>query len=228
MPFDQSTITAVRAARHDASLFVSWESTAPEGTAFQVYVARRLVAHGPGRSALLPWPPTAVAIDVGAVDPGEELADLSGTLPAPAGTGDRIRLTWLGGSYLDPTIRGYRIYGEATAGGGINYTAPVGTVAAYGAGLATDGFGLGGFGSGGFGSGAASYSWTSGPLGSGTWHFAILPYDDAGNEGTAVVVSATVSAPPAPPAADANGKRLTYVYNSVSRIVTLSWLPSPG
>ena len=70
---------------------------------------------------------------------------------------------------------------------------------AYTAGILTDGFGYGGFGLGGFGSASASYSWTSEPLGSGAWHWAVLPFDAAGNQGTAVTVEVLVQVPPLPP-----------------------------
>ena len=48
----------------------------------------------------------------------------------------------------------------------------------------TDGFGFGGFGYGGFGQAAGTYTWTSNPLSSGNWSYAVVPYDSAGNVGT--------------------------------------------
>jgi hypothetical protein len=100
-------------------------------------------------------------------------------------------------------------------------------VLAYTPGIYTDGFGYGGFGEGGFGSAAGSYSWTSQSLAGGDWSFSIVPYNAAGNEGAAVVGSATISAPPNPPAMNALGKRLTVSYNATTHEATLTWLASP-
>lgn len=228
MAFDDTVISGISARPFDADLFLSWASSAPAGTTFQVYVDNLFTWHGTDLACVLPLPTARVRIDVGAVADGEATTDFSASLPAPAGTGSRARLTWTGGSYLDPDgdLLGFNVYGEATPGGGIAYGTALGFVAAYPGGVATDGFGLGGFGSGGFGSGAGAYSWTSDPLTSGTWNFGVKALGAAGNEGTAVTTSVAISVPPAPPAANANGKRLTYTY--LSGTVTLNWLASPG
>lgn len=228
MPFDDSVISDISARPFDADLFLSWSSSAPAGTTFQVYADGVLSWHGAELSCVVPLPSHRVRVDVGAVAAGEGKTDFSAGLTPPPGTGSRARLTWTGGNYLDPdgSLRGFHIYGEATPGGGIAYGTPLGFVAAYPGGRGTDGFGMGGFGSGGFGSGSGSYSWTSDPLISGTWNFGVKPVGTAGNEGTATTASVAISVPPAPPAADANGKRLTYTY--LSGTVTLNWLASPG
>lgn len=228
MAFDQSVITAVSTTRDDASLVLAWETTAPAGTVFHVYLGGRLAWHGTGTSCHLPWPDGRTQVDVGAVADDEELTDLSASLPAVPGTGSRVRLTWRGGTYLGPDLESFRVYGETTPGGGIVYSTPLATVPAKTAGLDAGGFGMGGFGSGGFGSAAGTYGWTGDPLTSGTWSFAVKPVDSAGNEGPAATDSVTVTVPPLPPARDADGKRLTYEYDSGSGIVTLNWLASPG
>lgn len=228
MAFDQSTITAASAVVHGTDLLVSWSSSAPAGTTFQVYVGRRLAWSGRARSCVLPMPQVRVAVDVGAVGPSEGSTDFSGSLPsAPA---SHAQLTWTAGAYLAGSLplAGFHIYGEATPGGGIVYSTPLATVAAYPAGVRTDGWNQGGYDTGGYGSIPGSYSWTSGPLAGGTWAFAVKPYDAAGNEGTAATTSVVIAAPPRPPAANAAGKRLTYVYNATTRIATLSWLASPA
>jgi hypothetical protein len=230
MAFDQSTITEANATRSGASLVVSWTSTAPAGTVFQVYLGGKRVWSGTARRVSLPAPARSSRVDVGAVGPTEGRTDFSGSLPAMAGGGDRVILAWKGGDYLSPAdgVTAYRVFGEATPGGGISYAGPVATIAVGAGGSATAGFGMGGFGSGGFGQAQSSYSWESGPLTSGTWHWAIAAIDAVGNVGTTTTVSATITAPPGPPAANADGKRLTFSYDQTSRVATLGWLPSPG
>lgn len=240
MAFDQSTITAVLAEAAGPGLLVSWTSTAPEGTAFQVYLAGRLAWSGPARSVELPAPPHRVTIDVGAVAPGEERSDFSADLPARPGVGERPFLAWRGGTYLSPTLAGFNVYQGASPGAAVDYTTPVGTGAAYAAGEPTDGFGLGGFGLGGFGEADASYSWTGPPLPPGTWHFGVKPFDSAGTEGAASEVAVAISGPPRPPAPDASGQRLTYTYTRggfgqdgfgagdyAAPTLTLNWLAPP-
>ena len=119
MPFDQSTITEVKPPVWDGSaLHLEWTSTAPAGTVFQVYVGRALAWHGTGRWVAIPMPSSRVRIDIGAVGPGEETTDFSAVLPAAPS--DRAQLSWLGGSYLDPTgnddVAGFWVYGEPVPG----------------------------------------------------------------------------------------------------------------
>ena len=118
MPFDQSTITEVKPPVWDGSaLHLEWTSTAPAGTVFQVYVARALTWHGTARWVAIPMPSSQVRIDIGAVGPGEETTDFSAVLPGAPG--DRAHLSWLGGSYLDPSgnddVAGFTVYGEPVA-----------------------------------------------------------------------------------------------------------------
>src|SRR5207245_1178859 len=123
-------------------------------------------------------------VDVGTVDADEATADFSASLPAAAGLSSRARLSWLGGTYLDTTgrddIRGFRMYGPAAPGGPVDYTTVLATIPAYPGGWISDGFGQGGFGQGGFGRAATAYRWESGPLASGIWTLAVVPYDSAG------------------------------------------------
>ena len=73
------------------------------------------------------------------------------------------------------------IYQSSAANAPVSYAAPVANLAAYPGGWISDGFGQGGYGQGGFGRAASSYQWTSDPLSSGVWQFAVVPYDKAGN-----------------------------------------------
>jgi hypothetical protein len=228
MAFSQTTITDARAARDGADIVLSWTSTAPAGTLFQVYVSSVLAWHGTARSCVLPAPPAgqSARIDVGAVAADEGLTDFSADLPAPAGGGDRVRLDWIGGLYLGADLAGYRVYSGTAPGGAVSYTTPVATITAYTQGIVSEGYGDGGYGDGGYGDGSSNYSWTSGPLAGGTWNFAVRPFDVVGNEGTTSTFSAVIDAPPPPPAANATGKRLTYSYNSSTHVATLAWLAS--
>jgi hypothetical protein len=229
--FDQSSITEVRPPVWDGSaVHLEWTSTAPSGTVFQVYVARSLVWHGTSTWVAIPMPSSQVRIDIGAVGPGEAATDFSALLPAAPN--DRARLSWLGGTYLDPTgnddVSGFEVYGEVLPGSGIDFQNTLAEITAYPGGILTDGFGLGGYGQGGFGRSASAYSWTSQALQSGAWSFAVVPVDAAGNQGAPSLTSVTILAPPRPPAAFPDGSRLIYTYNPSARTLTLFWQPSPA
>ena len=96
--------------------------------------------------------------------------------------------------------------------------------------LINDGFGKGGFGEAGFGRAATRYEWRSEPLASGTWQFAVLPFNAAGDtRGTPRSVSVTIVAAPRPPAVGPDGSRLTGLYSGpTGRRLTIQWLPSPS
>jgi len=228
MAFSQATITDQAVARHDAEVRISWTSSSAEGTMFQVYLNRSLAWHGTARSASLPMPTSddkAVWVDIGTVGSAEGFTDFSSSLPAIPGGGNKALLTWVGGTYLDDDIAGFKVYQSSVAGGAVSYTTAVADVPAYIQGQITDGFGMGGWGLGGWGLGSASYSWLSGPLTGGVWTFGIKPYDTAGNLGTTQEVPVTISAPPNPPAANSAGQRLTYTVSGGN--LTLHWLASP-
>jgi hypothetical protein len=229
--FDQSTITDIKTPVWDGSaLHLEWISTAPAGTIFQVYVAQALAWQGTSRWVAIPMPSTRVRIDIGAVGPGEGTTDFSAQLP-PAFS-DRARLSWIGGTYLDATgnndVVAFRVYGESSPGSGIDYGQSLAELNAYPGGIVTDGYGLGGFGQGGYGRASSSYHWTSPPLASGTWAFAIVSTDTAGNMGAPVVSTVAISTPPRPPASFPDGSRLDYSYDSSTRRLSLKWQASPG
>lgn len=227
MAFSQATISDVQIARAGAELLVSWTSSTPDPVTFQVYLDHVLAWSGPSRSVTLPMPPGRVAVSVATVAADEAETDFSGSLPAlvlPFQT-----LTWEGGTFLSPDLAGFHIYGEPTAGGGIDFTDVLATVAAYPGGVVTDGYGMGGYGHGGYGRSASVYSWQTPALGNGVWTFAVAPFDAAGNEdATPATVAVTITAAPRPPAAAANGARLSYVWNPTTHVATLTWLASPA
>lgn len=218
MSFSQATIRDVTIGRRDAELAVSWVSSSASGTWFQVYVDGDLAWYGTARTCLLPHPSQAsrgqsIRIEVGTVAAAEVQDDFSASLPAAIGGGQRVTLSWIGGTCLAADIEGFHVYQGTTAGGAVDYSAPVATIAAYPQGVLMDGFGMGGFGDPGFGCIASSYAWTSKPLTPGTWNFAVKPFDLAGNEGSATTSSATVAGPLRPPARDTNGRRVAYTLN---------------
>jgi hypothetical protein len=208
-----------------SQVFLSWTSSAPAGTWYQVYLNQALSWHGQATSCWLPVPSGAVHVDIGAVGAGFEQVDFSGVL-AP-GIKRRAELVWLGGGFEGPDIAGFRVFGSPDAGGPIDYTTVLADITAYPGGIATDGFGLGGFGLGSFGSAPGSYSWISGPLCYGPYQFAVVPYDAAGNLGTAATTSLTIVAPPFPPGLYPDGvTRLTYTTIAGPEAV-LRWNASP-
>jgi hypothetical protein len=224
--FDDSSITDIQHGRAGTNFVVSWTSTAPVGTTFQVYRRRSLAWSGTSRSCVLPWPTVKGTTIVGTVDPSERTTDFSATLPAEL---DTATVTWFGGTYLSPSIVGFRVYASTAPGGAVDYATPIATVPAYPGGLVLDGFGLGRFGKGGFGLAESAYTWTTDPLANGVWTFAVAPYDAAGNElPSPGEVTLTIAAPPAPVAPDGRGVRLSYTYDPVLFKVTLGWLASPG
>ena len=136
-------------------------------------------------------------------------------------------MSWLGGTYQAADIAGFHVYGEPTSSAGIDYSTVVATVPAYVAGIITDGFGYGGYGQGGYGAAAGSYTWTSPPLTSGTWHWAVKPYDSSGNEGPAQITAVSITAPPRAPAPFPDATRLRYAYSKLTHQATLTWYASP-
>lgn len=247
MAFDQTTITSIGQPTYSGGLmFVSWTTTSPSGTWFQVYLDQELSWFGQTTSTRLPVPTASpVRIDVGAVLPGEEQTDFSSSLPAAALK--FAELTWIGGLWEAMDLAGFKVYGSDgpttfSAGGfgddgfgdggfgvggaaEIDFTNELADITAYPGGLTMDGFGLGGFGLGGFGLSSSSYTWISGPLTSGVWEFAVLPYDAAGNLGEARFTSVTICVPPGAPGLFSDGTRLHYFYSALTHAVTLTWNP---
>ncbi len=229
MPFDPSPISDLQAKSLTDRLVISWTSTAPAGSTYQAYQDRSLVWYGTETTCRLNLPSSRTWIDVGVVGSGESLTDFSGSLDSAPTT--RATLTWKGGTYLDPTITSFQIFGSLAPGQPVSMTRLLATVPAYDAGIVTDGYGLGGYGEGGFGQSASTYTWTSEPLSPGVWSFAVQSVDQSGLTSMTATTTVTIAGPPnapAPnPASNPPGQRLTYVYNLASRVVTLNWLAIP-
>lgn len=229
MGLDLTTITSYAPPVYDhGQVFLSWTSTAPAGSWYQLYLAADgawgLAWWGQKLSATVAAPPAVESFIVGTVPAGEEQTSFASSLPpVPL---RQVTLTWLGGTFEAVDLAGFNVYGETVAGAGINFGSPLATITAYAAGIVTDGFGLGGFGLGGWGESAGQYTWTSNTLTSGTWHYAVLPFDTAGNLGAAATTSQTIAVPPSAPPIDAFGRRLEYTYNPSTFEATLTWLAS--
>jgi hypothetical protein len=238
MPFDQSTTSNVVIQADGSDLLIAWDSVAPVGAVFQVYVDHRLSWFGTTRWCHVPgtgrprgqntW------VDVGTVEDHEVHQDFSGRLASLEKSGDVVELTWSGGTYLDPSgrddIQGFRVYASGRPGVVVDLGKPVADVQAYPGGWISDGYGLGGFGQGGFGRSACSYIWRTTGLPAGLWQFRIVPYDRSGTERCAgETVSVDVRAVPLPPGCGGNGRRLAYSYSGpATRRVTLLWSASPS
>jgi len=226
--FSQIYITSVNPpVQNGSQLLLSWTSDAPAGLWYQVYVNDSLSWYGTGLTASVPLPVHVSRIDIGTVAAANRAVNYGGSLPAAPLR--EVTLSWLGGTYEAADIAGFHVYGEVAPGGGINYSAILGTVPAYTAGIITDGYGYGGFGEGGFGEASGSYSWTSGVLTNGTWNWGVKSFDTAGNESTAQTAEVTIHAPPLPPAPFSDFTRLHYTYAAGPVFeATLNWQASPG
>src|SRR4051794_20550017 len=108
MAFSQATITSVSAQVDGCDLYISWSSSAPPNGRYQVYVDARLAWFGTSVNCRVPIPSRTSGrnlwIEVGTVGPGEQDHDYSANLTTQAAR-DRAELSWLGGTYLDPTGR---------------------------------------------------------------------------------------------------------------------------
>ena len=137
-------------------------------------------------------------------------------------------LTWVGGTYEAADLAGFYVYSSLVAGGAVSYASPAETITAYPGGIITDGYGLGTWGGGGWGEAESSYSWTSAALANGVWSFAVIPFDTAGNTGTARTCTVTIAGPPAEPPPFSDGEYLHYTYNATTHVAVLTWNPSAG
>lgn len=235
MPIDQSSLSEVLVASDGPDLRVSWRSSSPYGTLFQVYVNHRLSWFGSARACHVPRPPvgdgSSIWVDVGVVEARDLHHDFSSELQSLELCGGPVVLSWPGGTYLDATggddLLGFRVYSSANAGRSFQEAADI---PAYPGGRISDGFGLGGVGKGGFGRSGSTYSWSAGILASGEWTFKVVAYGRAGRESEpAQTVKVVVNSPPRPPARYADQSRVTYSYNGpVARSLELRWQPSPS
>jgi len=139
----------------------------------------------------------------------------------------------------------YNVYGDGGAGGGIDYGSPVNPrpLAAWPDGEGKRGWGLGPWGEGPWGQGQGGVGWGYGPWGLGPWGygiatvslvtplltdgtytFAAVPLDPAGNADTPASETAEVllAGTPKPP-----GVPTATAYDDETDTLTLSWQLSP-
>lgn len=227
MPFDDSDISDVRLTRSGPSLVVSWHSTLPDSTIYQVYSGTVLAWSGRGTRTSIPLPTEECEVHVGAVAAGESRSDFSPSLPPAPGGGRTVKLEWDAGTYLDNTIFEFRIYKNIEPGGAVSYASPVAIVPFSVMGRTGDGYGRQRYGRAPYGRGVTRYRWTSGRLSGGDHTFAVKGADAAGNIGDVATVDATIEAPPEPPAR-VDGLRVSISYNEAAGELTLTWAPSPS
>lgn len=248
MPFTQQYILSVNPPVPTlGGLKLSWTSDQPTGQVFQVYGPSVdgasdlpvLLWHGLSNSATVPLPPPGetVQYSIGTVDTADAGTSFAASLaPQPRA---RAYLTWDGGAFEGVNTAGFHIYGEHTPGGGVDYATVLDDIPLTVGGITTDGWGLGGFGQCGFGMVGGNYSFTSTTLTSGSWTFAVVPYDLALNEGTGRTAVVVILVPPQEVPVDTSGNRVEYTLLAYGQTpfgvggygepeVVLSWLPSPG
>lgn len=242
--FSQATITNVYPPVYAfGSLLIKWASSSALGTVFQVYLNRVLAWSGTATQVSLPWPQSAVSVDIGTVLASEQFTDFSSSLAAAPN--NIVDLAWLGGTFLASDISGFYVYGSDAANNPVDYTKPLATIPAYPGGIVLDGFGMGGWNQGGFGHAASQYGWSSQPLYTGVWSYAVDVYDKAGNTSSFQTASIFLGVPPREsPPFTTDYKRLHYTLNAPIGLgwnengynnqgwpaitVTLEWLPTPG
>lgn len=218
MAFDDAGITVtVTPLPATAEVLVTWSSSWPDGTWYQVYLDAVLIGATQRRAMVLPWPGTATGrawVHVGAVPASEVAVVQPPAAPAALGTGARPVLTWKGGMYQKVAgrdVAGWTIFRGRAPGGAVDTAAPVGAVPAQGVVGPEGGWGVGGWGTGGWGRPRRTYQFRDQTLAGGTWNYRITPVNDQGQPGAGSDVSVAVTAPPRSPtpvADDPWGRRL--------------------
>ena len=212
----------------NSELHVSWTSNVSTSTLFQVYLDHVLAWQGYSLFCVLPMlsseRPRNTRVDIGSISPEDAFTDYASILNRWVIGGDRARLAWVGGTFLDTScsdnIAGYKVLGglESTSDA---TRAELGNISAYPGSWISDGYGLGYYGQGGFGKSATLYSWVSEPLSPGTWSFVIFGYNLAGDAGIASSpVSLTVISPPLPLSSDS---LVLSFFGPDSRQCQLTW-----
>ena len=166
-----------------------------------------------------------VLVEIVAVDGADRWTDFAEELVGfAADEGARVRLSWQAGPYLDANLEAFDVFGDGRTGS-VDYAAPLNEspIPARPEGLAPWGYGCGGYGVGGYGRSAAAYGWVTDALEPGTWRFAVVAVDAAGNR-LASAAETAVSVQPVPrPAEDFR----VAEYDPVTARTRLAWSASP-
>ena len=230
MPFSQAQIVNTYVYSINSDLKISWDSHADSKSCYQVYVDRVLKWQGHTRHCTLTQSPSKIPrntwIEIGTVSPSEGFTDFSSLLASNSSFGDRAKLSWSGGTYLDQNntdqVVGFKIFGEREEDL-LGTNPPLADISAYPGSWISDGYGVGGYGEGGYGRSATTYSWTSEALPLGQWFFAIAPYDSSERQGDlGAAISLNIKSPPLSPITGS----LQLIYNgSSTRRAQLTWNP---
>ena len=107
MSFSQSTITSVNPPVYNGfQVYLSWKSTSPAGTWFQIYLNEQLAWWGQTTQATLMLGTTGpVRVDIGTVSPAKSRP---ASPPLPSAPARRAELSWLGGTFESTDIAGFQ------------------------------------------------------------------------------------------------------------------------
>jgi hypothetical protein len=192
--------------------------------AYQVYIDGVLRWTGSVPRATIPGVPSGrpITVHVGRVAPANRDIDYSAGFVAQ---GNRARLAWEGGRWIDDDLTGFNIYMSQEPGGMVDMGRPVAKVPAAVGGQWGDGFGRGPFGRAPFGRGSIAYEWTSMPLRRGLWSFAVASVDRQGNlSQDPDVVTLEIVGPPSAPPAGADGRKVWIdSYDEATRMARVRW-----
>jgi hypothetical protein len=200
----------------------TWQS-GHAGMWHQVYVRGRLagVTARPEDRRLIVAAPTdacggdMTAVEIVAVEAADRWTDHGADLGGfGAGRGNRVRLTWQAGEYLDASLDSFAVFADGRTGT-VDYAAPLNAapIPARPGGLTLWGYGQA----------AAAYEWVTGPLEPGLWRFAVVAIDAAGNR-LATAAETTVAVTPLPRPV---GNMHIAAYDAQARTATLAWDASP-
>ena len=229
MAFSQATMTGEPSLRASGlDLLVSWVSTSPPGTLFQLYLNAKLAWHGTDRSVLLPYPSGRTRIDVGTVAAGEGAVDFSASLPTTYPP-DRVNLTWTGGGVRGGRPRGVPNLRTARGRRRGQLRLAAGGHTGHGGGRRPQRVRPRGLRPGRVRDGGAELLLDLRPAARRLLDVRGRALRRRGEpERQPRARQRDGRRAPRPPAADSSGRRLTYSYNPSTRVPTLNWLASPG
>lgn len=228
--FTESGIINHKIYVDDTNLHFTWDvdpSVVTSPVYYQIYIDGQLKWSGDVRTATLPGYAGGrdLTIHIGRVAAVNRDVNYAAGFAAP---GNRARLGWEGGRWIDDDLTGFNIYMSKEPGGAVDMGRPVAKVPAAVGGQWGDGFGRGPFGRAPFGRGSIAYEWTSMPLRRGLWSFAVASVDRQGNlsEDPDVVTLEIVGPPSAPPAGADGRKVWIESYDEATRMARVRWNPS--
>lgn len=225
--FTESGIVNPRISIDGTDIRIAWDidpAIVNQYVFYQIYIDGQLKWTGDTTAATVPGLPAGrdVLVHVGRVLPANRDVNYSYMFDH---LGNRARLRWLGGRWIDDDLEGFNIYMSQGPGLPVSMLRPAAQVPAAVGGVWADGFGRGPFGRGPFGHGNVTYQWISPPLRPGAWQFAVASVDSQGNLSPASeTVTIEIVGPPSAPPPRADGKRIWIEsYDPVTRIARVRW-----